>query len=409
MLRFFELPSVKKLTLIQIFLFFLISASGFIHIYYFNSEFNVYFFEFLRPTVFSDFQSVLAYSSLENPYNKESHLAPANYPPFAYLILRPLSNLNFMLAYCIYLSIVFFLLFLAFYKLKKTFQLDKSIIIALLFFIIFSHPFLFAIFRGNLDLLVGVILVNIINFDNRTNVLPGILVGIAGAIKIVPLAFCILFIALKNYKSLFICLLTFTFLSFFSLYCYGLSLPTFYNYFSQEYSLYKDLYVIGNMATNFFSDPWLILSGFFKLLDHSNFLIQEYYKIYNFAQIFLMSFLTYFVIKKRENISEIFIILLIGMMMIGFPAPSNDYKILYMLPGIVLYLVNHDKKIYTHFSLRILGTFTALMFMHFSLFYLLDYISVSSFIRPIFYIISISYVAYLFCKSLLKKDNLFLN
>jgi hypothetical protein len=409
MFGFIELFSVKKLTFIQIILFFLVLVSGVIHIYFFNSEFNVYFFEFLRPTVFSDFQSVLAYSGLENPYNKESHLAPANYPPFAYLILRPLSNLNFMFAYCVYLSIVFSLLFLTFYKLKKTFNIDKSKAIALLFFIIFSHPFLFALFRGNLDLLVGVLLINILNFDTRTSILPGILVGIAGAIKIVPLAFCILFLALKNYKSLFICILTFTLLSFFSLYCYGLSLPAFYNYFSHEYALYKDLYVIGNMATNFFSDPWLIISGFFKLLDHSNLLVQEYYEIYNFAQIFLMCFLTYFVIKNRDNISEIFIILLIGMMMIGFPAPSNDYKILYMLPGVLYYLVYLDEKRYTHFSVKILGTFTVLMFIHFSFFYLLDYISVSSFIRPIFYIISISCIAYLFCRISLKKDRLIID
>lgn len=385
--------NLKLIVKIELLLFFCVILSGSIHIFYFNSHFNIFFFEFLNEYVFSDFKSVLTYSALENPYDRMQS-APANYPPFAYLLLRPLTFFEFNSAYILFNFILLSFMVFTFYKLKDSLKISNQNLVLVIIFIIFSHPFLFAFFRGNLDILVGILLLNILNYPNKNSFMPGLLIGIAGAIKIVPMAFCIYLFATKNYKSMFACFITFIFLTLLSLNFYDLTLKAFLIDFSTEYADYKSKYIIGSWAMSFFSDPWLLSRGFFAYLDHSEILIESYYVIYNFIQILWMSFLTIFVFVFRENISKLFILLLIGMMMIGFPAPSNDYKILYMLPGAVLYLSNLNKNHST--ATHILGIASILLFLHYSFFYLFKYISLSSFIRPIFYIISMLSITYIF-------------
>ena len=396
---------IKKLVQIEIILFLCVILSGFIHIYIFNSHFNIYFFEFLNGQVFSDFKSVLTYASLDNPYNKGLHPAPANYPPFAYFMLAPLSIFNTKFAFLIYLIIIGAVLFFTFFNLKSSLKINNSKLFFLATFIMLSHPFLFAIFRGNLDLVVGILLLNLLNFQHRKSYIPGILIGIAGAIKIIPLAFCIYFIAIRNFKNLLSCILCFVSLTAVSLVYYELSFLSFLSFFSIEYTEYKEIYVIGDGAMNFFSDPWLVISGFFKFLGHSEILLSNYYIIYNIVQIIWMALLTLFIVCKGKELSPIFVLLLIGMMVIGFPAPSNDYKILYMLPGAVYFICNtnnHTMAIYT------LGIPTILLFLHYSFFYVFDSISISSLVRPIIYLSSMIGITFIILKNLINNEGSFI-
>lgn len=405
-IRKIDLAAIVK---IEVFLFICVCLSGIIHIHFFNSYFNIFFFEFLNEDIFSDFKSVLTYSALENPYDRPydtgKYAAPANYLPFAYLLLRPLAFLDFNVAYIIFNILLIFLFFFTLCKLKKSLKLDNYELKLLSFFIVFSHPFLFAFFRGNLDIFVGVLLLNIINFQKNDSFIPGLLIGIAGAIKLVPLAFCIYLLAIKNYKSILSCVASFLALTLFSINFYDLSLPLFLNYFFIEYADYKNIYVIGTGAMSFFSDPWLLISGFFKFLNHSEILIEEYYKVYNFVQILLMTFLSICIFIYRKNLSSLFVILLIGVMIIGFPAPSNDYKILYLLPGVVLYLSNYKKQ-HCFLATHILGISSTLLFLHFSFFYLVGPINVSSFVRPILYLISIISITQIFLINLINRNKI---
>lgn len=403
MIEFIKALKLKSLVKVHIILFLFVTLSGLIHIYVFNSHFNIYFFEFLNDYVFSDFKSVFNYSAIENPYDKGLYSeAPANYPPFAYILLKPFVFLGFRLGHLAYLATLLAFIIITFCKLKTSLKINNQKMLLLLIFLLFSHPFLVAIFRGNLDIVIGILLLNILNFQDRKSYIPGILVGIAGAIKVVPLAFCIYFIATRNLKSLATCLLTFFLLSYLTLSYWDITFSSFIKSYIIEYATYKDLYVIGNHAMSFYSDPWLMISGFFKFLGHSELLIIDYYALYNFVQIIWMTFLTIFIFINRDDFSPLFILLLIGMMIIGFPAPSNDYKILYMLPGAMYYLSNFNDN--HKIGIHILGIATILMFLHYSFFYVFEYISISSFIRPIIYVVSMLSITYLFITSLFQKD-----
>lgn len=392
---------------IEILLFFLVCMSGIFHIYFFNSRFDLFFFElFYQP--FSDFISVFNYSALENPYDKPydgpPYLAPSNYPPFAYLILRPLVFFEVKIAFIVYNIILFLLFFYTFFKLKGSLLINKREIMLLAIFIIFSHPFLFAFFRGNLDIVVGILLLNILNYKKNNSFVPGFLIGIAGAIKLVPLAFCIYFIAIKNYRSIFSCFITFLALTLLSINYYDLTLLSFINYFLIEYNEYKNIYVLGEGAMSFFSDPWLPILGFLKFISYPEILFEGYYKFYNVFQIILMTFLTICMLAFRKNLNPLFVMLLIGIMMIGFPAPSSDYKILYLLPGVILYLNNLGKDYSS--AVHILGISSTLLFLHFSFFFVVGTVSVSSIIRPMLYTVTIFVITMIFITNLLKRDRI---
>jgi alpha-1,2-mannosyltransferase len=274
----------------------------------------------------------------------------------------------------------------------------------LVIFIIFSHPFLFAFFRGNLDILVGILLLNILNYKKNNSFTPGFLIGIAGAIKLVPLAFCIYLIAVKNYRSIISCFITFAALTLFSINYYDLTLVSFINYFLNEYNEYKNIYVLGESAMSFFSDPWLLILGFLKFMDFPEILFEGYYKYYNILQIIWMTLLTICMLVSRKNLNPLFVMLLIGIMVVGFPAPSNDYKVLYLLPGVILYLSSLDKDYSS--AIHILGISSTLLFLHFSFFFVIGPISISSIIRPFFYLIPIFAITMIFAKNFLKQSRI---
>lgn len=168
---------------------------------------------------FSDFHQILMYSNSSDPYT----FAASGYPPFGNLVLAPLtlidSYASFMLFIGVTLSGFLALLFSAAHVDKKGDAPLKRVGLLILMF-----PVVFAVERGNLDLLIVLLLGMAVLLNERGwKLIPAVLVGVAIAIKIYPIIILLCFLH-KEHRSRFVAIATVTAASLtsFALYVYGL-------------------------------------------------------------------------------------------------------------------------------------------------------------------------------------------
>lgn len=168
---------------------------------------------------FSDFHQILMYSNSSDPYT----FAASGYPPFGNLVLSPFSlidpNASLMLFLGITLSGLLALLFSAAHVDESSDTPLKRVGL-----LIFIFPVVFAVERGNLDLLIALLLgMAVLLHERGWRIFPAILVGTAIAIKIYPVLILLYFLH-KKHRLRFVAIASVTAASLtgFALYVYGL-------------------------------------------------------------------------------------------------------------------------------------------------------------------------------------------
>jgi hypothetical protein len=134
--------------------------------------------------LFSDFFQIATLASFNGVYESTF----TNYPPFGILLLKALSNLSL---FAVFIMIVFFcagVLIGNFNFFNKTGILDTLIALT-------SFPFLFAIARGNLDLLAcALVILSMASFKSERNNWAVIFLSVAIALKLWPIVFVLIFL-----------------------------------------------------------------------------------------------------------------------------------------------------------------------------------------------------------------------
>jgi hypothetical protein len=134
--------------------------------------------------LFSDFFQITTLASFNGIYESTF----TNYPPFGILLLKALSDLSF---FVVFIIIVFFcagVLIGNFNFFNKTGILDALIALT-------AFPFLFAIARGNLDLLAcALVILSIASFKSERNNWAIIFLSVAIALKLWPIVFVLIFL-----------------------------------------------------------------------------------------------------------------------------------------------------------------------------------------------------------------------
>jgi hypothetical protein len=142
---------------------------------------------FLTQYRFSDFYQIFLSAQNKNPFE----IAEVIYPPFGMLVLDLLGFFSARQAVTLVLTLAFATILTFFFATvlarKDLNRMERigSITVAAL-----SFPVIFAIDRGNLDLIIAALLLFAVWFNtNQTNnkYATGVLIGIASAIKIYPL------------------------------------------------------------------------------------------------------------------------------------------------------------------------------------------------------------------------------
>ena len=139
---------------------------------------------------FSDFFQSFELLHSFNPYN----IQRGSYPPIGYWLLAPVVWLNEYAA--LFVTLALFLGFMIWWLLRS-FTLGMPLLhrVFIVAVALLSLPVSVAIDRGNVDLIVFVIVVlGIASFEQDRNAMAALWIGLAGAAKILPILYLLLFL-----------------------------------------------------------------------------------------------------------------------------------------------------------------------------------------------------------------------
>jgi hypothetical protein len=248
--------------------------------------------------IFSDFYQIATLASFNSVYESSA----TNYPPLGILLLKLLSNFTYLGAF---LLIVFFC---AGVLIGNFGFFNKNEVLNILITLI-SFPFLFAIARGNLDLLAcAFVFLAIASFRNDKNLWAIIFLSIAVALKLWPIVFVLIFLK-KGFKDALIVGIS----------SFVLSISSFFILGHQSFTLFLKVIFSalfsGNAGTTMeFQNTYSIKTLFvlFHMLFNSNSPMSpdkvDFANALSFANgpygaiilIFLLFFLVFLVIKVNE-------------------------------------------------------------------------------------------------------------
>lgn len=171
-------------------------------------------FDLSKTRNLNDFQVYYqaAQASLsENPYKKE-YFSPYNYPPSATIFFLPITLLPYKSAELFWLIISVFSLIFSVFLLFKLFFKKASFVLKFFVSVLLLRifPARFTLVLGQINLIILLILVLSFYFYQRKKMgLAGVFMGIAGAIKLIPLILALFYFLKKEKKALVAALMTF--------------------------------------------------------------------------------------------------------------------------------------------------------------------------------------------------------
>lgn len=292
---------------------------------------------FLPEFRFSDFYQIYISSQNQDPFS----IAEVLYPPFGMLILDLIGFMSARQAVVVFLSLTMAAI-TAFFAKSVLGRSDLSRIdrAGVLVTTCLSFPVIYAIDRGNLDLLIAAILIFGVWFNSKTtnSYVPGILIGLASAIKIYPLFLLpIFYYQRRDLRLVVACLGTFSLLSVFGALRYNLQLTEFF-----------DSVMVGSAGQQSDLNSALRWNGSFSALVTTvvRFFAPEYatqvWSIASgikatFTMLLFSCFAALWLIKRRVDVT-VFAIAWLSLMSLAFPV-TGAYRFTVFLVAFA-YLIN---------------------------------------------------------------------
>jgi predicted nucleic acid-binding Zn ribbon protein len=307
---------------------------------------------------YSDYFDVIRASIVPDPYATQLTV----YFPFAYVLFNFLASVFQPYAglYILFIAssmVLFFWIYSMLESLKlTTFQRFLSTVI----FGGLSYPVLFCWDRGNIEILLLACVLGFLHFfykDKYWVALVFLLPAIC--IKLYPAALLAMYLPRRQYLPLISCGLAAIALTF-------LSLLSFDNPVGQEIlewqsnlAVFKTNYLIGNGAMGSGSSPWNIMKTVFinMNLAKANLLsmpvnsewaenlvlsLRSLLHGYSIIMLLLALYLTWHIVFVENDLRRQTILLLL--FMVVAPAGGADYKMIYLVPVIVLMITLSERK-----------------------------------------------------------------
>ncbi|OGT42152.1 MAG: hypothetical protein A3F13_04965 [Gammaproteobacteria bacterium RIFCSPHIGHO2_12_FULL_40_19] len=355
-LRFWsEQPILTKNQKVEWFSFALLI--GFIAMMTYQFIMSVYFpnlpghqstFVYPHSFPFSDWLVTLMYGL--NPYNTP---IPGAYFPFSYLLVYPfflMGSLGLPIGIMIFTGFV--VIFVAYYfrledvaknNIILTSNLKNIFIISLL-----SYPFWFTFDLANLEIFIFIFLGFFLYFFQKKKFYPAaLMVACAGATKIYPLVFILLFIAERQYRAALFCVFTTIVLTIISLLVFHGGM--LFNIHLFTHGINGTQQGIINGINGEYADFSVSLFPFFyKMMQHIDKTIGmiDLYHYYYFGVFFLLILLSLYVVLINQTLWKKVFLLVSAMLL--FSPISEHYKLIHLFLPLALFInettIDPDKK-----------------------------------------------------------------
>lgn len=301
--------------------------------------FNTYLYT--PDDVWADFFGLHAMNVNMDPFHQTFRGFGNNYPPFAYLaisVFTQLGKLNGAISYS-----VFFVSFYSFFVWRYFRDFNRSegstfLYTAIVAFL--SYPLHFAFDRLNLENLIFVLVAVFYMFllKNRF-VASAIAIGIAAAIKVYPGLFAILLLQRKQFRALFVAIVTFVACTILAMVVFKTDPMEIYSSYSKSAPLFKQ-FTLSYMGIPFSSSLFAALRALDGMVnpqlidawDHS----QKILDFYLIAAVILGLIVLPAVMSKRISTWERLILL--SFIILVLPVISFDYKMLYLYISLAAFL-----------------------------------------------------------------------
>ena len=298
---------------------------------------------------FNDWINSVYSSRSMNPY-RDTSPAFANYFPFFYFFVHPVSKLGKLFQILLYLSVSIGLFFHAYSKLiidastafQNTVTRRESITFALLLLV--SYPSQFALDRGNLDLFVAACIAYALScYIGKNFKAFALIIGCVGALKGYPLFFLTMLIVRRRYRECVQGILVFIGLQMVAVLFFHGGIENIWLFF-KSLGKFRDAYIIGNGSFHYFSDFYNFGKGILFFFGRSD-LIASYYSWYALAVFGLLIFLLLLIIRvAKEDLALQASLCAFGAII--YPCVINDYKLTILYPAVVLLALQQKVPLY---------------------------------------------------------------
>lgn len=271
--------------------------------------------------------------------------AGAGYFPFMYITLIPFTLLPKFASLFAYFFVFCLIYFISSYSTLKDENKLQSLAVCLILFAI-SFPFLFLIDRGNVEATVYVFVLLFIYFYRKTKfTASAVFLAMAISCKFFPVIFSIIYLKDKKYKEFFKVVafsLIFTLGSFLLLKC---DLQMLIN----NLSFFNKNYFVGNWGLPFSHSLHTLVKAILAFFNQYNILSANQVKnivnfeisIYTYVVLFFIAILAIYTIVFEKVTWRIITLLTIGMLL--FANVSFDYRLIYLMIPIMLFIISNEK------------------------------------------------------------------
>lgn len=298
------------------------------------------------------------------------------------------------------------IIFLAIINIKEIGdkKFSKSSIFYVVVFSLLSYPFLFALNRGNFEILVFFLLYLFTYYLNKKNfITSAVFLSLAISMKLFPVVFLIVFLSFKKFRAvIYACLLT-LFLNLTSLLIIAETLSkNFYKIIIDYLSIYSGFYikdqVIDNRGLVFGHSLYGLLKlhifRFYKSTSINDVTLKEVTSLFNSyarIEISIFAILSFYIIFIEKELWKKITLLVISMNLL--PYVSADYKLINFFIPLYLF-INKKEKSKTDLIYVILFSLLLVPKNYYTSLFNLPDVSLAVFLNPILMIILASLIIF---------------
>lgn len=287
-------------------------------------------FLFRPDSIFSDFTNWFNISKNYNPYLEAPSTSLRNVFPLPYLLgflIQPLGLDFSKYLFLSFFSLIMFYLCLSNIKGQGKFiDLINTVSIALL-----SYPFLFALNRANLEIVIFIMsYITIYLFYKKRYMWSAVFLSVAIAFKAIPAIFLVLFLSEKRIKEIAVSLILAGVLTIIPLLTFPGGLIANLNRFMENATDYTNAYVIGHGGLAYGHSLWGVMKIMLFIIFRKLALIDltVFYNIFQYAVLIIL-FMTIPYILLIEKLYWKKVTLLAFSLLLFSPV-SADYKLLHV-------------------------------------------------------------------------------
>jgi hypothetical protein len=351
---------IQKIKIISIIVLIgLISSILFHYVFQINSGYPNNTFLFLPSDRFNDFYGVAEAESIKNfnPYFNQSYSDTGLYLPLGYYFIWIFSIFKIPISLVVYLCLATAIFVFLIYKmLPNVSQNFKFIAIVSILFL--SYGYIYAIDRANVELyLAGSILAFFYFYSKGKIHLSIVFIALAAASKIYPILFILIPISDKKYKEAIYCIFYTILIAIIPLFFLKGGFINNLNYILTGFEI-KDVSVYSDnvyKGTSEFLQPGLSLFSVLKIFNIKfGFNIWNLFNYYKIIVVVIAIFSALYVTLIPTNLWKKAFIITANILIL--PHISFDYKLLLILPSLILFLKDEwDNKKFTYIITILFG------------------------------------------------------